>query len=242
MGRASRPAGPYRSSKELAMLAGVQDVTLLFDTCWSEQEFRHNLRLALHRYPPPDALAISHLHADHVRGIPHVLSLFPNLPVYVAELESVVATVRIYHPRFDPARVDFRVLKRPVTIITPRLKFLKLCIPGDICELYPAIKVRRGWVVLTGCGHSREQILPRTTELLGEQPYALIGGIHSWGCPRESTMRLVHHLHASGLQRIGSFHCCGEIFRREAIKAFGRDRMLDYRSLPMGEALDLDTL
>jgi metal-dependent hydrolase (beta-lactamase superfamily II) len=222
------------------LLVGREGFTLLFDTCWSEVEFRHNLGLALRQYPAPDALAISHLHADHVRGIPHVLARFPHLPVYVPELDPVVATIRIYHPRFDPARMDFRPLRRPVTVIAPGLKLLSLHIPGDIRELYPAIRTRQGWVVLTGCGHYREHILPQTTRLLREQPYALIGGIHSWGCPRAATIRLVHQLHASGLRKIGAFHCSGEIFRREAIRTFGRNRMLDYRSLPMGEALDLD--
>lgn len=242
MGRDSKGSSAYRTSKELSMLLGLGDFTLLFDTCWSENEFRHNFSLALKQFPSPDVLAISHLHADHVRGIPYVHKKYPGIPVYVPELKSVVDTVRHYHPGFDPAKVDFRILTKPVTSVRPELKLLRLCIPDDICELYPAVRTRHGWIVLTGCGHMRENIVARTTELLGEQPYALMGGIHSWGYPRQDTIDLVRQLKKTGLQKVGAFHCCGEIFRREALKKFGRDRMFDYQSLPMGHVQDLDSM
>jgi 7,8-dihydropterin-6-yl-methyl-4-(beta-D-ribofuranosyl)aminobenzene 5'-phosphate synthase len=73
------------------------------------------------------------------------------------------------------------------------------------------IETRRGWAVITGCGHSGLiNTLNYAKELVGEgRIVAVIGGLHLFRASAERIKATMENLHAFGVELIAPCHCTG---------------------------------
>jgi hydroxyacylglutathione hydrolase len=86
----------------------------------------------------PDAIVLTHAHADHIAGVPEVLGEFPELPVFVA-------------------RDERRLLGDPKANLSALGGIVFGCNPPDLRDLEPPGPMRLGdtvWDVADVSGHS----------------------------------------------------------------------------------------
>jgi 7,8-dihydropterin-6-yl-methyl-4-(beta-D-ribofuranosyl)aminobenzene 5'-phosphate synthase len=93
------------------------------------------------------------------------------------------------------------------------------------------IKTLRGWVVITGCGHSGLiNTLNYTKQLIGNEPIAaVIGGLHLFRASAERIQATIESLRAFGVERIAPCHCTGFEATGALQREFG-DRVVALRA------------
>ena len=69
----------------------------------------------------------------------------------------------------------------------------------------------KGWVVLLGCSHRGVvNTLNHVTQITGcKRIHAILGGLHLGQASDEKLAKIMAHLHAFGLEKIGVGHCTG---------------------------------
>ena len=182
----------YADSSELRTEPGVSylvragDTTLLFDVGFNAHAehpsplLRNMATIGL-AVADLDAIFISHLHEDHVGGIPCQLRHTFALSADAVDLRGVPAWVP--QPMDHPS-ADVRVVTRPRVIapgvattgVIPRQMFFL----GWTQEQSMVVNVEgRGLVIIVGCGHpTLERILQRVEACFDVPIYGVIGGLH----------------------------------------------------------------
>jgi 7,8-dihydropterin-6-yl-methyl-4-(beta-D-ribofuranosyl)aminobenzene 5'-phosphate synthase len=128
-----------------------------------------------------DGIVVSHLHPDHVGGVPMVRRRSFAFSAEPWEAPGVPAYVPT---RMQHDRADVRVTTAP-TVIAPGIAVLPplpsaLFLLGPVLEQALVVNVRGfGLVVVTGCGHPPiERILGLTEMVLDVPVRAVVGGLH----------------------------------------------------------------
>jgi len=144
--------------------------------------FEHNARKLGFSWDGVDALAITHLHGDHMGGLPAArarrVALPPDLlpgregvPCYLPETGE--------SPGFQAVPVEEpRPLAAGIGSTGPLARSLFFL--GPVREQALLLRVRgKGLVIVTGCGHPGvELILEMARRLVPGPVYAIVGGLH----------------------------------------------------------------
>jgi 7,8-dihydropterin-6-yl-methyl-4-(beta-D-ribofuranosyl)aminobenzene 5'-phosphate synthase len=213
---------------------------ILFDTGNNAAIFEHNLKALGVDLTKLDFVVISHRHADHATGLRYVLSVNPNVQVYVpadggngfggAQLPKMflrpddsLPTKMRYYGGTEPE--DFTwgklydkgnfVLVNEMTEVASGIFLVRTVSQKkgtlELPELTLAIKRPNGLLLVDGCSHAGIEAILEAASAVDPRTEIVFGGLHLVTTPAEEIDVLVENLKTNWkVQRIAPGHCTGE--------------------------------
>jgi 7,8-dihydropterin-6-yl-methyl-4-(beta-D-ribofuranosyl)aminobenzene 5'-phosphate synthase len=212
---------------------------ILFDTGNDAQVFARNAEAAGVDLAKLDFAVISHRHLDHTAGLTHLLSVNPNLSIYVPKEafgpfgsalpsqfyrkdEGLPDKMRYFdgHPpatlKFGSAWTGAHFMPlEDNTELAPGIHVVSMVSdrPGtrELRELSLALRTPRGLVVLVGCAHPGVEKVVEAARAIEPRVHLVIGGFHLPAAPDPEIERVASALHdVLDVERLAPGHCTGE--------------------------------
>jgi len=224
---------------------------ILFDTGNNAAIFEHNVRALGVDLTKLDFVVISHRHADHTTGLRYVLSVNPNVTVYVPvdgsngfggapipdtyfRADDSLPTQMRYFGGAAPGHLVFGklydagnfVLVGQQTQLAPDIFLIRTVSqnPGtlELPELSLAIKKANGLLLVVGCSHPGIETILQAASAIDPRTEIVFGGLHLVATPIPEIDALVDNLKTKWkVQRIAPGHCTGEPAFARLKKAYG---------------------
>ena len=221
---------------------------ILFDTGNDSELFRFNVETSGVDLSKLDAVVISHRHGDHTDGLRYLLSINPDVAIYVPDDEYFggITPLRFFEKSVPALPLNMRYFDGTIPDPLPHgspWKHAKLQRVTGTYEIFPGIRVVRnisagpnftetpelslvidsptGQVLLVGCSHPGiEQILQSVSG--ADSVRLVMGGLHWLTLPDTEVKRLVDQLvNKWGVQSIAPGHCTGELGFSVLSQVFG---------------------
>jgi 7,8-dihydropterin-6-yl-methyl-4-(beta-D-ribofuranosyl)aminobenzene 5'-phosphate synthase len=239
---------------------------ILFDTGNNAAIFEHNVKALAVDLTKLDFVVISHRHADHTAGLRYVLSVNPNVTVYVPSDgangfggapfpttylradESLPAKMRYFGgtapEHFTSGRLydtgNF-VLVNQLMEVSPGIFLVRSVSQNagtlELPELTLAIKRPNGLLLVDGCSHAGIEAILEAASAVDPRTEIVFGGLHLVTTPVEVIDALVENLRTKWkVQKIAPGHCTGEPAFARLKKAYGDN----YFYAGLGEKVDLN--
>ena len=249
----------FGESKELtkdwgfSALVEHDGMRILFDTGNNAAIFEHNVKALGVDLTKLDFVVISHRHADHTTGLRYVLSVNPNVTVYVpADAgngfggppfpdaffradDSLPAKLR-YFDGTKPEHLTWGklydtgnfVLLNQLTEVSPGIFLVRTVSQKtgslELPELTLAIKRPDGLLLVDGCSHAGIEAILGATSAVDPRTEIVFGGLHLVTTQLVEIDSLVENLKTKWkVQRIAPGHCTGEPAFARLRKACGED-------------------
>lgn len=215
----------YTSKKALtpawgfSCLITLPDYQILFDTGGDPSILlrnMHELNLDLQKI---DAVALSHVHGDHVGGLSGLLQQRQGITVYLPISFSG----------------NFKEALRQMGAAVEEVTGFQMIHPGvyttgelgrGLKEQSLVLKTRRGLVIITGCAHPGiVEIVEHATAAFKEEVYLLIGGFHLMGHSPAELQKIAKRLDALKVKEIAPCHCSGDE-ARDFFKDYYKDNYI----------------
>ena len=226
---------------------------ILFDTGNDSAKFEHNVKALGVDLTKLDFVVISHRHTDHTTGLKYVLSVNPNVTVYVpADLgngfggapfpktffrpdESLPSEMR-YFGGTEPEQLTWGklydtgnfVLVNQLTEVSPGIFLVRTVSQKkgtlELPELTLAIKRPNGLLLVDGCSHAGIEAILEAAGAVDPRTEIVFGGLHLVTTPVEEIDLLVENLKTKWkVQRLAPGHCTGESAFARLKKAYGEN-------------------
>ncbi len=212
---------------------------VLFDTGNNAQIFEHNVKALKIDLKKLDFVVISHRHADHTSGLNYLLSVNPEVKIYVPDEpfglfgkgvpnsfyrknEALAADQRYFDgkppemlvagspwPRAHFVPVNTTTEVSPGIYLVPTISQT----PGtlELRELSLAVKSPKGLILVDGCSHAGVEKILQAAAAVDPHVYLLFGGLHLVQAPDNEVDRIADALHDQWkLDEIAPGHCTGE--------------------------------
>ena len=226
---------------------------ILFDTGNNAPNFEHNAKALGVDVTKVDFVVISHRHADHATGLKYVLSVNPNVTVYVPADGSngfggaVFPKAYLRADESLPEKMRYFGGGEPEHFTSGRLydtgnfvlvNKLTEVIPGvflvptvsqkkgtlELPELTLAIKRPNGLLLADGCSHAGIEAILEAASAVDPRTEIVFGGLHLVTAPVEEIDALVQNLRTKWkVQGIAPGHCTGEPAFARLKKAYGEN-------------------
>jgi 7,8-dihydropterin-6-yl-methyl-4-(beta-D-ribofuranosyl)aminobenzene 5'-phosphate synthase len=161
------------------------------------------------------AVFLSHIHGDHVGGLPAFLRQNGKVTVYVpgsfpARLKE---EIRYSGANLEEVRQAREVF--PGVFTTGELD-------GGIKEQSLVLRSARGLVVITGCAHPGiVNVVRKAKEIGKDRLHLVLGGFHLGGATSSTIEEIIGIFLGWGVKRIAPCHCSGDRARKLFEKHFG---------------------
>jgi 7,8-dihydropterin-6-yl-methyl-4-(beta-D-ribofuranosyl)aminobenzene 5'-phosphate synthase len=249
----------FGESKELtkdwgfSALVEHDGMRILFDTGNNAAIFEHNVKALGVDLTKLDFVVISHRHADHTTGLRYVLSVNPNVTVYVpADAgngfggppfpdaffradDSLPAKLR-YFDGTKPEHLTWGklydtgnfVLLNQLTEVSPGICLVRTVSQKsgslELPELTLAIKRPDGLLLVDGCSHAGIEAILGATSAVDPRTEIVFDGLHLVTTQLVEIDSLVENLKTKWkVQRIAPGHCTGEPAFARLRKACGEN-------------------
>lgn len=213
---------------------------ILFDTGNNAEIFAHNVKEKGVDLTNLDFAVVSHRHGDHTSGLNHLLTVNPDVAIYVPQENFSVfgaalpSTFYKKNPSLPQAKRYFGG-KPPKTMrfgsawpegnfkwvsenaeVAPGVHLIVLTGKwgADLAvrELSLILETADGPILVVGCGHPRIELIVEETGKVVDKPIHLImGGLHLLPASKEEIRRIAGRLHDQAqVAFIAPGHCTGE--------------------------------
>jgi len=191
------------------------EVKILFDTGGDPKILLANMdRLGI-AIGEIQTIVLSHIHGDHVGGLPAILRENSRVNVYVPASfpDDFKSTVKAYGANLIEVHGALKISEGVMT--TGELG-------SGIKEQSLIVNSERGLVVVTGCAHPGiANIVQTAIQLTNMDVYLVVGGFHLSGATRKEILSVVERLRSLGVTNIAPCHCSGDLARRIFKDSFG---------------------
>ena len=220
----------FGESKELtkdwgySVLVEHNGKRILFDTGNNAAKFEHNVKALGVDLTKLDFVVISHRHADHATGLRYVLSVNPNVTVYVPADgsngfggapfpkmylradESLPAKMRYFGgtepEHFSSGKLydtgNFVLVVNQLTEVSPGIFLVRTVSQKkgtlELPELTLAIKRPDGLLLVDGCSHAGIEAILEAASAVDPRTEVVFGGLHLVTTPVEEIDALVENL------------------------------------------------
>jgi len=177
---------------------------LLFDTGGDPSILMQNMQELNVDFQKIDAVALSHVHGDHVGGLSGFLDERHDITVYLPK--SFPGNFKEALRRLGTAVVETGgpQMIHPGVYTTGELGY-------GVKEQSLVLKTRRGLVIITGCAHPGiVEIVEHAIAVFKEKIYLLIGGFHLMGYSPSDLKKIAKRLDALKVEKIAPCHCSGD--------------------------------
>ncbi len=226
---------------------------ILFDTGNDAAIFEHNVKALGVDLTKLDFVVISHRHADHATGLRYVLSVNPDVTVYVpadggngfggapfpktflraderlpAKMQYFGGTAPehfTWGKLYDTGKF---VLVNQTTEVSPGIFLVQTVSQKigtlELPELTLAIKRPNGLLLVDGCSHAGIEAILEAASAVDPRTEIVFGGLHLVTTPVEEIDVLVENFKTKWkVQRMAPGHCTGEPAFARLKKAYGEN-------------------
>ena len=226
---------------------------ILFDTGNDAGLFAQNAKAAGADLKRLDFVVISHRHLDHTAGLTHLLSVNPEVKIYVPQevlgglfgssvpgsfyrKEPALPEEMRYFAAHPPEQIKlgtawagahFQSIDKAQEI-APGV-FLIATVsetPGtkEMRELSLALRTKAGLVLIVGCSHPGIEKIVEAATAIDKRVGLILGGFHLPGAKDEEVSRIARALHDDfKVQSLAPGHCTGEPAFALFQKTWGKD-------------------
>jgi len=212
-----------------AALVEYRGQTLLFDTGGDPAILLHNLDLLGIQPGTIQVLVLSHLHGDHVDGLPALEERRVYPPTYI--LPSFDSRFR---SRFG-GHYELRDVA-PGQELSPGIYTTgEMVHPAvGIKEQALVISTTSGLIIVTGCAHPGiVEIVAKAKEMFDAPVYLVLGGFHLGELNQAEVEAIIAAFRDLGVQHVAPTHCTGDL----AISLFAAAYGDDYVRAGVGQVL-----
>ena len=213
---------PYNPKLETAwgfscFIRGAEK-NILFDTGGNGTMLLENMNKLGISPKEIELVVLSHIHGDHVGGLPALLEINPNITVYLPKSfpESLKDEVKNYGARVVEVKESLRIC-RDVYSTGEFGSWIK--------EQSLIIHTDRGLIIITGCAHPGiVETVRRSKSLIGDDVLFVMGGFHLGGKRKGAIKKIISQFRELEVHSVGPCHCTGdtarELFEQEYKKSF----------------------
>jgi 7,8-dihydropterin-6-yl-methyl-4-(beta-D-ribofuranosyl)aminobenzene 5'-phosphate synthase len=204
-----------RSDWGFSCLVSFRERALLFDTGGDGGILLENMKKLGIDPKGISTVFLSHIHGDHVGGLPAFLRQNSKVTVYV--------------PGSFPARFKEEIRYSGATLEEVRQAkevfpgiFTTGELDGGIPEQSLVLRSPRGLVVITGCAHPGIVNVVRKAKAIGkDRIHLVLGGFHLGGASPSSIEEIIEIFLKFGVEKAAPCHCSGDRARKLFEKHFG---------------------
>jgi 7,8-dihydropterin-6-yl-methyl-4-(beta-D-ribofuranosyl)aminobenzene 5'-phosphate synthase len=226
---------PYKeglkTSHGFSCLIQGLEKTILFDTGGGSILLTNMETLGIHPQDI-DVVVLSHIHSDHVGGLPIFLRVNHNVTVYL--LNSFLEFSKNEVKKSGAGVVE---IQEPLKICEQVYSSGELGEP--IREQALFIQTDKGVIVITGCAHPGiVPIVQKAKELLNDEVLLVMGGFHLSDESKSRIENIVSDFRKLGVQYVGPCHCSGDSARN----AFQKEYQNNFIPVGVGRVITLEEL
>ena len=191
--------------------------TILFDTGGDGSILVTNLEELGINPKEIDLVVLSHIHGDHVGGLPSFLEKNPEVVVYL--------------PKSFPKGFKDGVKEYGAKVVEVQ-ESLKICeevySTGElgtwIKEQSLVIHTEKGLILITGCAHPGiVKIVNQAKDLVKNDVLLVMGGFHLGGESKGEIEKIVSSFRKLGVSYVGPCHCSGDAARQLFKEEYGEN-------------------